>query len=143
MLMHGAQPPSLVPEKTDTWRGGALGSHCVLFFPDTSPPPAIPGPDLPDLGLDRVHLPWKHLLVLSSTLCVSIWMALEVGTPGRSNSYTHFLPPLPPLIIPVNTCPGRDKGEYAGHQVHQGGSRVALVPARLPQLVQSCSTYFM
>ena len=109
----------------------------------TLPPPAIPGPDLPDLGLDRVHLPWKHLLVLSSTLCVSIWMALEVGTPGRSNSYTHFLPPLPPLIIPVNTCPGRDKGEYAGHQVHQGGSRVALVPARLPQLVQSCSTYFM
>ena len=36
MLMHGAQPPSLVSDKTNTWRG-ALGSRCVLFFPDSPP----------------------------------------------------------------------------------------------------------
>lgn len=37
----------------------------------------------------------------------------------------------------VHPCPGRHQGQNAGHQVHQGAGRVALVAARLPQLVQT------
>ena len=85
MLMHGAQPPSLVSDKTNTWRG-ALGLHCVLFFPD-SPPPAISGPDLLDLGPDRSHLPRKHLLVRSSTW----WQRLHFLNP-RPRSLPHHVP---------------------------------------------------
>lgn len=48
-------------------------------------------------------------------------------------------PPVSPLN-PVDSGPGRHQGEDSGHQVHQVTGCVALVSARLPQLVQACAS---
>lgn len=43
-------------------------------------------------------------------------------------------------LHPVDPCPGRHQCQDSGHQIHQVAGCVALVSARLPQLVQTCTS---
>ena len=162
MLMHGAQPPSLVSDKTNTWRG-ALGSRCILPFPSTttstssstpagypsihshpiSPTPTSVSPTIGDSHSQQIGFSARSLRWLQSSLRPILRKLAIQGGHQTRGKITGCPPIQPPMLCSPTGSHGPPGGATGSGQPprawYRGQERLPLLgnPKRQRQIKTS------